>query len=135
VIKTKEMNKVLKALKLTETTCLIGTVTPPIVGPTETDEAKKTAATTGRETQKRLYLAARNIQSLKLLPAADFNAYVVLRQKRLVLTKAALDELRQGPPKGVKIEKAPVAHPRRKVRGAKAKATAKAALKAQAKKS
>jgi len=128
------MTKVLKALKLNETTCLIGTTTPPVVGPTETDESKKTAARTAREAQTRLYLSARNIQSVKLLPAAEFNAYTVLRQKRLVLTKAALEELRQGPPKGVKIEKPAVAHPRRKVRGKKAKAAAKAAALAQAKK-
>jgi large subunit ribosomal protein L4 len=133
-IKTKEMNKVIKALKLDETTCLIGTTTPPVVGPTETDESKKTAARSARETQTRLYLSARNIEGVKLLPAAEFNAYTVLRQKRLVLTKAALEELRQGPPKGATIEKPAVAHPRKKVRGKKAKAAAKAALKAQAKK-
>jgi len=133
-IKTKEMNKVVKALKLADTTCLIGTATPPVVAPVETDEAKKTAAKTARDVQTRLYKSARNIDGVKLLPAAEFNAYTVLRQKRLVLTKAALEELRQGPPKGVKLEKPPVPHPRKKVRGAKAKAVAKAALKAQAKK-
>ncbi len=30
-----------------------------------------------------------------MLPADQFNAYTVLRQKRLVLTKAALEELRK----------------------------------------
>src|SRR5262245_59481884 len=66
-IKTKEMNKVIEALKLADTTCLIGTVTPPVVGPTEADEAKKTAAKTAREAQARLYLSARNIQGVKLM--------------------------------------------------------------------
>jgi hypothetical protein len=37
-----------------------------------------------------------------MLPVAEFNAYTVLRQKRLVLTRAALDELRNGPPSGKK---------------------------------
>jgi large subunit ribosomal protein L4 len=133
-IKTKEMVKVLKALKLSDTTVLIGTTSPPVVGPMETDEAKKTAATTAREAQTRLYLSARNIQSVKLLPAAEFNAYTVLRQKRLVLTRAALDELRQGPPTGLRFEKPTAPRPKKKVRGKKAKAAAKAALQAKAKK-
>jgi len=30
-----------------------------------------------------------------VLPAREFNAYTVLKQKRLVLTRAALEELRQ----------------------------------------
>jgi hypothetical protein len=29
------------------------------------------------------------------MPAAQFNAYLVLKQKRLVLTRAALDELKK----------------------------------------
>jgi large subunit ribosomal protein L4 len=108
-IKTKEMAKVLKALKLKDTTCLIGTVTPP---PAD------------RDAHTRLYKAARNIEGVKLMPAAEFNAYTVLRQKRLVLTKAALEELRKGSPKGTKVEKPEHKHPRKKVRGAKAKAAA-----------
>jgi large subunit ribosomal protein L4 len=43
----------------------------------------------------KLYRSARNIRGVQLLPASQFNAYTVLRQKRLVLTRAALDELRQ----------------------------------------
>jgi len=31
------------------------------------------------------------------MPASQFNAYTVLRQKRLVLTRAALEALRKGP--------------------------------------
>ena len=33
--------------------------------------------------------------SFLVLPATQFNAYTVLRQKRLVLTRAALEELRK----------------------------------------
>jgi large subunit ribosomal protein L4 len=87
LIKTKEVARVLKALKLKDTTCLIGTATP---------------AADGREAHASLYRAARNIEGVKMLPAAEFNAYTVLRQKRLVLTRAALEELRKGPPSGKK---------------------------------
>jgi large subunit ribosomal protein L4 len=43
-----------------------------------------------------LYRSARNIRGVEVLPAMQFNAYTVLRQKRLLLTRAALDELRKG---------------------------------------
>jgi large subunit ribosomal protein L4 len=72
-IKTKEMAGILKALKLGETTCLIGTAG---YDPT-------------------IYKSARNIRGVEVAPASQFNAYTVLRQKRLLLTRAALDELRQ----------------------------------------
>jgi large subunit ribosomal protein L4 len=38
-------------------------------------------------------MSARNIPEVKVLPAREFNCYTVLRQKRLVLTKAALEVL------------------------------------------
>jgi large subunit ribosomal protein L4 len=76
-IKTREVATILKALNLADTTCLIGT------------------AGLSKEDQQRLYLSARNIQGVELLPAREFNAYTVLKQKRLVLTRAALEELRQ----------------------------------------
>jgi large subunit ribosomal protein L4 len=72
--KTKQMAGVLKALKLHGITCLVGTA-----GPDAT-----------------VYKAARNIPGVEVRPTTDFNAYTVLRQKRLVLTRAALDQLRQG---------------------------------------
>jgi large subunit ribosomal protein L4 len=77
-VKTKQIATVLKALKLDETTTLIGTagLTP--------------------EDQKKLYLSTRNIEGVELMPATEFNAYTILKQKRLVLTRAALEELRQG---------------------------------------
>jgi large subunit ribosomal protein L4 len=73
-VKTKQISGLLKALKLQDTTCLVGT----------------------KEYDKILYLSARNIPEVEVLPASQFNAYTVLRQKRLLLTRAALDELRQG---------------------------------------
>jgi large subunit ribosomal protein L4 len=78
-VKTKPVANALKAiqktLKLKETTILLGTAGP----------------------DRTLYLSARNIEGVKILPVREFNAYTVLRQKRLVLTKAALEELRKGP--------------------------------------
>jgi large subunit ribosomal protein L4 len=88
-IKTKEMAKVLKALKLHDTTCLVGTATPPLVDPAEKDEKKVAEVKSVREAHTKLYTATRNLEGVKMLPAAEFNAYTVLRQKRLVLTKAA----------------------------------------------
>jgi large subunit ribosomal protein L4 len=72
-IKTKEMAGILKALKLDDTTCLIGTAG---LDPT-------------------VYKSARNLDGVQVLPATEFNAYTVLRQKRLLLTRAALDQLRK----------------------------------------
>ncbi len=40
-----------------------------------------------------VYKSARNIPGVEVLPAAEFNCYTVLKQKRLVLTRAALDAL------------------------------------------
>jgi len=71
--KTKEMAGVLKALKLGDLTCLIG-----IAG-----------------LQPAVYKSARNIRGVEIRPTADFNAYCVLRPKRLLLTKAALQQLRE----------------------------------------
>ena len=44
-----------------------------------------------------VYKSARNIEGVKVLPAAEFNCYTVLKQKRLVLTRAALEALRKPP--------------------------------------
>ncbi|MFQ3651740.1 MAG: 50S ribosomal protein L4 [Gemmataceae bacterium] len=45
------------------------------------------------EYDKNMYLSARNLPDVKVLPAREFNCYTVLRQKRLVLTKASLEVL------------------------------------------
>ncbi len=96
VIKTKEMLKVLETLKMTETTCLIGTVSPPDRPTAPEADAKTVAdAETARAAHDRLYRSSRNLTGVRLMPAAQFNAYTVLRQKRLVLTRAALEELRK----------------------------------------
>jgi ribosomal protein L4 len=55
--------------------------------------------------RKTIYMSARNIRGVAVSPAADFNAYNVLKPKRLVLTKAALEELCDG----VKYGPAPTA--------------------------
>src|SRR5437868_9763953 len=72
-IRTKQIADVLKALKLKGTTCLIGTA----------------------GLDDKVYRSARNIRGVEVLPATQFNAYTVLKQKRLLLTRAALDELRK----------------------------------------
>lgn len=71
--KTKEMAVVLKALKLDGVSCLIGTDTE----------------------QTAVYKSGRNIRGVGVLPTDRMNAYEVLRRKRLVLTKAALEKLRK----------------------------------------
>jgi len=72
-IKTKQVEGILKALKLNGISCLIS-----MAGRDET-----------------LYKSARNLRGVEVLPASQLNAYMVLRQKRLLLTRAALEELRQ----------------------------------------
>ena len=62
--KTKQMAGIFKALKLQGTTCLLGTA--------------------GQDAK--VYKAARNIPGVEIMPAAQFNAYSVLRPKRLLLT-------------------------------------------------
>jgi large subunit ribosomal protein L4 len=72
-IKTKQMAGILKALNLEGTTCLI--------------------TTAGLD--QNVYKSARNIAGVAVMPAAELNAYAVLRPKRLLLTRAALDKLRE----------------------------------------
>lgn len=71
--KTKSVAQVLKALKLEGQTCLIGL-------PEQNDV---------------LYKAARNIRGVEIHPVSQFNTYTVLKQKRLLLTRAALEALRR----------------------------------------
>jgi large subunit ribosomal protein L4 len=47
------------------------------------------------ESNRTLYLSARNIDGMKVAPVAEFNTYDVLRQRYLVLTRAALARLRE----------------------------------------
>ena len=71
--KTKQMAAVFKALKIKGLTCLVGTA--------------------GRD--EKVFRSARNLPGVEVTPTAQFNAYAVLRPKRLLLTKAALEELRK----------------------------------------
>jgi len=76
-IKTKEVAAVFKALGLKGKSCLIGTP----------------------EYDGTLHKSARNIAGVEVQPVSQFNCYGVLRPKRLVLTKAALEALRKPAPK------------------------------------
>jgi large subunit ribosomal protein L4 len=85
--KTKEIVSVLKAIKIGKKV-------------TETGEEDVTLHDTtvliGTEKlDVNVYKSARNIEGVKVLPAAEFNCYAILKQKLLVLTQAALDELRK----------------------------------------
>jgi large subunit ribosomal protein L4 len=42
-----------------------------------------------------IYKSARNLEGVKVLPTAEFNCYTVLKHKRLVLTRAALEALKK----------------------------------------
>src|SRR5579859_6348392 len=82
-VKTKPVATLLKALKLGKLSCLVGTV----------------------GLDNTLYKSARNIEGVQVMPTDQFNAYSVLHQKRLILSKAALEELRKGPPKKIAAAK------------------------------
>jgi large subunit ribosomal protein L4 len=83
-VKTKPMAAILKALKLDGATCLVGTAGHDPV----------------------IYKSARNIRGVEVAPASQLNAYTVLKQKRLLLTRAALEELRKpGKQRASKSEK------------------------------
>ncbi|MDB5388539.1 MAG: ribosomal protein L4/L1e [Planctomycetaceae bacterium] len=71
--KTKVVAAALKGLGLSEKSCLLATdAHNPI-----------------------LWKSSRNIPEIEVYPAADLNAYVLLRQRQLVVTTAALDVLRK----------------------------------------
>ena len=72
--KTKKMNGVLKALKLDGQTCLVAT----------------------KDGDKGTYLSARNIQGVEVAPVRELNAYMLLRRKRLLLTKPAIEAILAG---------------------------------------
>jgi large subunit ribosomal protein L4 len=103
-IKTKDMAGILKALNLRE-------VAPPAPAAEPTPPAEAATPPAGKPKKKPgkknlslligtdkidpvVYKSARNLDGVRVLPAADFNAYEVLRPKRLVLTRSALDALR-----------------------------------------
>jgi large subunit ribosomal protein L4 len=77
-IKTRQMAEVLRTLQLHGLTCLVG------LGAADIDE------------QRTVYMSGRNIKGLEVFPVSQFNAYTVLRPKRLLLTRAGLQELCKG---------------------------------------
>src|SRR5215471_6779140 len=84
--KTKEIAGLLKAIKIGKRA-------------TETGEKDVTLLDTTvligtDKLDPNVYKSARNIEGVKVLPAAEFNCYTVLKQKRLVLTRSALEALR-----------------------------------------
>lgn len=75
--KTKEMASILKALKLDDQTCTLATAAY----------------------DKMVYLSARNIAGVEVAPVSDLNAYSILRPRKLLLTRAALERVQQRPTK------------------------------------
>ena len=71
--KTKEMNGILKALKIDGMSLLL--------------------ATAGYD--KTVYLSARNIDRVSVSPVADLNALGILMPKKLLVTRDALDAIKQ----------------------------------------
>ncbi len=63
-----------------------------------------------------VYRSARNIEGVKVLPVAEFNCYTVLRHKRLLITKAALEAFIK-PPAAPAADKAAAEKPGIKRRG------------------
>jgi large subunit ribosomal protein L4 len=92
--KTKEMAGVLKAIKVG--TKVVKKVENNVEQNVEKDVTllDTTVLIGTAEMDANVYKSGRNIEGVKVLPAAEFNAYVLLKQKRLVLTKAALESLR-----------------------------------------
>lgn len=69
---TKDMALVLKALKIDGNRVLVATADHDV----------------------NVYKSARNIEQVSVSPAADLNAYTVLAARRLLITRAALDAIR-----------------------------------------
>lgn len=84
--KTKEMLGVLKAIKIGKKTTE--------KGDKDVTLADVTVLIGTEKLDTNVYKSARNIQGVKVLPAAEFNCYTVLKQKRLVLTRSAFEALR-----------------------------------------
>jgi large subunit ribosomal protein L4 len=70
--KTKYVTGILKALKI-EKTCLIGT----------------------GEYDKNIYLSARNVENVAVMPVAEFNAYDVLKYGKILVTRDGFTKLVQ----------------------------------------
>ncbi len=101
--KTKDMATVLKAIKVGKK--VVKTTADGIEQNVEKDVSLfDTTVLIGTETNDtNVYKSGRNIEGVKVMPAAEFNAYTVLKQKRLLLTRGALQFLRD---KGKPVEAA-----------------------------
>lgn len=82
--KTRDMAQILKHLGCTGESLLV--------------------ATEGSDTN--VYKSARNIQRVDVSPASDLNALSLLSARRLLITKAALDQLKENAKKNAPAEKA-----------------------------
>jgi len=71
VPKTKQMVELLKSLKLHGNSCLVVT----------------------SKLDKAAWLSTRNIPHVKILASSDLNAYEVLKQKKILITRDALDNI------------------------------------------
>jgi len=78
--KTKEMAGILKALKLAGTTTLV--------------------TTAGLD--QNVYRSARNIDKVTVSPVAELNALAVLQPRKMLITRAALDAIKERAKKGAK---------------------------------
>ena len=83
--KTKEILGVLKAIK-------VGKLVTES-GEKEIALADGTVLIGTHGVNENVYKSARNIEGVKVLPAAEFNCYTLLKMKRLLLTRAALEAL------------------------------------------
>src|SRR5262245_53251386 len=84
--KTKEMAGVLKSIKIGKKTTEQGEKDVKLLDTTVLSGTEKL--------DPNVYKSARNIEGVKVLPAAEFNCYTVLKQKRLVMTRSALEALK-----------------------------------------
>lgn len=89
--KTKEIVKLLKAVKVGQKVVVQGDQSVQ----KDVTLADGTVLIGTEKLDPIVYKSARNIAGVEVLPAAEFNCYTVLKQKRLVLTRAALEVLRQ----------------------------------------
>ena len=90
--KTKVVVGVLKALKLTRQPAPQPSTDPAVKTPKA--EKQQTVLLAIKEHDPTLWKCSRNIDSLWVSPVSDLNAYDLLHQKRLVITRDAMDAFR-----------------------------------------
>jgi large subunit ribosomal protein L4 len=98
-IKAKDMAGILKALNLRGVPVAAPAPAEPLPEGTTPPKPKKKNLSLLIGTEKLdplVHRSARNLEGVRVLPASDFNAYEVLRPKKLVLTRGALEALKKG---------------------------------------